>query len=169
VEGVPLNIARTRVWHPCSASRLALSSTKRIIFLLARRVAMRLRTLINRLVWLVVIAFLGYAALLGVSSYLQVKETVEQAVADSVQRQKAALATGRPTAPPQDQAVDVRDAILLIARRANLPVGVTKVDVKPEGNRLRVSLHWACVVLTVADEVVLAVPLWMDRTFDLRP
>ena len=77
---------------------------------------MRLRTLINRLVWLVVIAFLGYAALLGVSSYLQVKETVEQAVADSVQRQKAALATGRPTAAPPDQAVDVRDAILLIAR-----------------------------------------------------
>ena len=169
MKGVPLNIARTRVWHPCSTSRLALSSTNRIIFLLARRVAMRLRTLINRLVWLVVIAFLGYAALLGVSSYLQVKETVEQAVADSVQRQKAALATGRPTAAPPDQAVDVRDAILLIARRANLPVGVTKVDVKPEGNRLRVSLHWSCGVVTVADEVVLAVPLWMDRTFDLRP
>jgi hypothetical protein len=74
---------------------------------------MRLRTLINRLVWLVVIAFLGYAALLAASSYLQVKETVDQAVTDSVQRQKAAVATGRPTAAPQDQAVDVKAAILL--------------------------------------------------------
>jgi hypothetical protein len=61
---------------------------------------MRLRTLINRLVCLVVIAFLGYAALLAASSYLQVKETVDQAVTDSVQRQKAAVATGRPTAAP---------------------------------------------------------------------
>jgi hypothetical protein len=94
---------------------------------------MRLRTLINRLVWLVVIAFLGYAALLAASSYLQVKETVDQAVTDSVQRQKAAVATGRPTAAPQDQAVDVKAAILLTARRADLPVGVTKVVVKAGG------------------------------------
>ncbi len=130
---------------------------------------MRLRTLINRLVWLVVVAYLGYAALLAASSYLQVKETVEQAVADSIQRQKAAVATGRPTAPPQDQAVDIKAAILLAARRADLPVAATKLVVKPEGDRLRVSLHWSCVVLTVADEVALAVPLWMDRTFDLRP
>jgi hypothetical protein len=92
---------------------------------------MRLRTLINRLVWLVVIAFLGYAALLGVSSYLQVKETVEQAVADSVQRQKAALATGRPTAPPQDQAVDVRDAIPS-SRGGRTFRWRHEVDVKPE-------------------------------------
>jgi hypothetical protein len=130
---------------------------------------MRLRTLINRLAWLVVIVFLGYAALLAVSSYLQVKETVEQAVADSVQRQKAAVATGRATAPLPEQAVDVKAAILLTARRADLPVGVTKVAVRPEGDRLRVSLHWSCVMLSVADEVALAVPLWMDRTFDLRP
>jgi hypothetical protein len=130
---------------------------------------MRLRTLINRLVCLVVIAFLGYAALLAASSYLQVKETVDRAVTDSVQRQKAAVATGRPTAAPQDQAVAVKAAILLTARRADLPVGVTKVVVKPEGDRLRVSLHWSCVVLTVAEEVALAVQLWMDRTFDLRP
>jgi hypothetical protein len=168
VDGVPLNTEHG--WGTlASASRLALSFTNRIIFPVARRMGMRLRTLINRLVWLVVIAFLGYAALLAASSYLQVKETVEQAVTDSVQRQKAAVATGRPTALPQDQAVDVKGAILLTARRADLPVGVTKLVVKLEGDRLRVSLHWSCVVLTLADEVALAVPLWMDRTFDLRP
>jgi hypothetical protein len=130
---------------------------------------MRLRTLINRLVWLVVVAYLGYAALMAASSYVQVKETVEQAVTESIQRQKAAVATGRPTLPPQDQAVDVKAAILLTARRADLPIAATKLVVMPEGERLRVSLHWSCVVLTVADEVALAVPLWMDRSFDLRP
>ena len=130
---------------------------------------MRLRTLSNRLVWLVVVAYIGYAALLAASSYVQVKESVEQAVTEAVQRQKAALATGRPTATLPDQAVDVAAAILLTARRADLPIGPTKLVVKPEGDRLRVSLHWSCVVLTVADEVALAVPLWMDRAFDLRP
>lgn len=131
---------------------------------------MRLRTLTNRLVWLVVVAYLGYATLLAASSYVQVKETVEQAVTESVQRQKAALATGRPTLPPQDQAVDVKGAILLTARRAELPIAATKLSVAPEGDlRLRVSLHWSCVVLTVADEVALAVPLWLDRSFDIRP
>jgi hypothetical protein len=130
---------------------------------------MRLRTLINRLVWLAVVAYLGYAALLAASSYVQVKESVEQAVTESVQRQKAAIATGRPTLTPPDQAVDVKAAILLAARRAQLPIAATTLIVKPEDDRLRVSMHWSCVVLTVADEVALAVPLWMDRSFDIRP
>jgi len=130
---------------------------------------MRLRTLVNRVIWLSLVAYLGYAALLAASSYVQVKESVEQAVADSLQRQKAAVATGRPTAAAAEQAVDVKAAILLAARRANLPVEAGKLVVKAEGERLRISLHWSCVVLTVADEVALAVPLWMDRTFDVRP
>jgi hypothetical protein len=130
---------------------------------------MRLRTLVNRLVWLSIAAYLAYAALLAASSYVQVKETVEQAVADSLQRQKSAAATGRATAAAPEQAVEVKDAILLAARRASLPVESGKLVVKAEGERIRISLHWPCVVLTVADEVALAVPLWMDRTFDVRP
>ena len=130
---------------------------------------MRLRTLVNRLIWLGLVAYLGYAALLAASSYVQVKETVEQAVTDAIQRQKAALATGRPTDAAPEQAADVKAAILLSARRSSLPVEAGKLVVKPEGERLRISLHWSCVVLTVADEVAFAVPLWMDRTFDVRP
>ena len=130
---------------------------------------MRLRTLVNRLVWLSIAAYLAYAALLAASSYVQVKESVEQAVTEAVQRQKAALATGRPTAAAPEQAADVKATILLSARRAGLPVEDGKLVVKPEGERLRISLHWSCVVLSVADEVAFAVPLWMDRTFDVRP
>ncbi|MDP2702978.1 MAG: hypothetical protein Q8P98_13005, partial [Candidatus Rokubacteria bacterium] len=88
---------------------------------------------------------------------------------EAIQRQKAAVATGRSTAAAPEQAVDVKAAILLAARRANLPVEAGKLVVKPEGERLRISLHWPCVVLTVADEVAFAVPLWMDRAFDVRP
>ena len=130
---------------------------------------MRLRTLGNRLIWLGLAAYLGYAALLGALSYVQVKETVEQVVTEAVQRQKAAVSTGRPTLTPPEQAVDVKAGILLSARRANLPIEASKLVVTPERERLRISLHWPCVVLTVADEVAFAVPLWMDRTFDVRP
>ena len=65
---------------------------------------MRLRTLVNRLIWFGLAAYLGYAALLAASSYVQVKETVEQAVTDAVQRQKAAMAMGRPTAAARARA-----------------------------------------------------------------
>jgi hypothetical protein len=164
VDGEPLNISAL-----ASAGRLALSFTNRVKFRLARRVAMRLRTLINRLVWFGLAAYLGYAALLAAASYYQVKETIEQAVTDSLQRQKAAVASGRTTAAAPEQAVDVRAAILLATRRASLPIEAGKLVLKPEGERLRISLHWPCVVLTVADEVAFAVPLWMDRTFDVRP
>jgi hypothetical protein len=148
---------------------LALSFTNRVNLPARVKVTMRLRTLGNRLVWLVIAAYLGYAALLAGSSYVQVKEAVEQAVADSRQRQKAAVATGRPTAAPPEQAVEVKEAILLAARRSNLPLESGKLAVKAEGESLHVSLHWPCVVLTVADETAFAVPLWMDRTFDVRP
>ncbi len=130
---------------------------------------MRLRTLIDRLVWLGLAAYLGYAAVLAASSYVQVKVTVEQAVTDAVQRQKVAGATGRTTAAAPEQAADVKAAILLAARRASLPVEAANLVVNPEGDNLRISLHWSCVVLTVAHEVVFAIPLWMDRTFDVRP
>jgi hypothetical protein len=130
---------------------------------------MRLKTLVNRLIWLGLAVYLGYAALLAASSYVQVKETVEQAVTDSIQRQKAAVATGRSTLAPPELAVEVKAAVLLAARRSDLPIEAAKLVVKPEGERLRISLHWARVVLTVADEVAFAVPLWMDRTYDVRP
>jgi hypothetical protein len=47
VDGVPLNISAL-----ASTGRLVLSFTNRVIFPLVRRVAMRLRTLVNRLFWL---------------------------------------------------------------------------------------------------------------------
>jgi len=30
-------------------------------------------------------------------------------------------------------------------------------------------LHWSYVLLEFADETALAVPLWLDRTFELSP
>jgi len=130
---------------------------------------MRLRTLVNRIIWFGLAAYLGYAALLAASSYFQVKETVEHAVSEAVQRHKAALSTGRPTLTPPEQATAVKAAILFSARRESLPVEAGKLRVEPDGDRLRISLHWACVVLTLADEVAFAVPLWLDRTFEVHP
>jgi len=66
-------------------------------------------------------------------------------------------------------AVDAREAILVAARRNNLPIDASKLTVKPEGSGIRVSLRWSYVLLEFAGETALAVPLWLDRTFELRP
>jgi len=58
---------------------------------------------------------------------------------------------------------------LVGARQGNIPIDVSKLTVRPEGSGIRVSLHWSYVLISAADETVLAIPLWLDRTFDLKP
>ena len=65
--------------------------------------------------------------------------------------------------------LDAREAILVAARRNNLPIDASKLTVRPQGSGIRVSLRWSYVLLEFAGETALAVPLWLDRTFELRP
>ncbi len=57
----------------------------------------------------------------------------------------------------------------MAARRNNLPIDASKLTVKPEGSGIRVSLRWSYVLLEFAGETAPDVPLWLDRTFELRP
>ena len=130
---------------------------------------MRVRTLIDRLVWVAVIVFIGYAAVVGGLSYFETRQLVDQAVFEAGRRPRAAAATGQASVSTlQEFAADTREAILVAARRTNLPLDATKVTVKPEGQSIRVSLHWSYVLVQIADETALAIPLWLDSTFDLK-
>jgi len=130
----------------------------------------RVRTVIDRLVWVAVIGFLVYAAVVGGASYFETRQLVDQAVFEAGRRLRAAAAVGQPSVSTlQEFAVDTREAILVAARRSSLPLDVAKLTVTPEGAGIRVSLHWSYVLLEMANETVLAVPLWLDRTFDLKP
>jgi hypothetical protein len=130
----------------------------------------RVRTVIDRLVWVAVIGFLVYAAVVGGTSYFETRQLVDQAVFEAGRRPRAAAAVGQPSVSTlQEFAVDTREAILVAARRSSVPLDVSKLTVTPEGAGIRVSLHWSYVLLEIANETVLAVPLWLDRTFDLKP
>jgi hypothetical protein len=130
----------------------------------------RVRTVLDRLVWVAVICLVVYAAIVGGMSYFETSQLVDQAVFEAGRRPRAAAAAGPPAVSTlQEFAVDTREAILVAARRSNIPIDVSKLTVKPEGAGIRVSLHWSHVLLEIANETALAIPLWLDRTVDLKP
>jgi len=130
----------------------------------------RVRTVLDRLVWVAVIGLVVYAAIVGGISYLETSQLIDQAVFEAGRRPRAAAAAGQASASTlQEFAVDTREAILVAARRSNIHIDVAKLTVKPEGAGIRVSLHWSHVLLEIANETALAIPLWLDRTFDLKP
>jgi hypothetical protein len=130
----------------------------------------RVRTVIHRLVWVGIIGFLAYGAMVAGANFLETRQLVDQAVFEAGRRPRAAAAVGQASdSTLLEFAVDAREAILVAARRDNLPIDVSKLTVKPEGSGIHVTLHWSYVFLEFADETALAVPLWLDRTFELRP
>lgn len=131
---------------------------------------MRVRTVIHRLVWVAIIGCLAYGAMGAGANFLETRQLVDQAVFEAGRRPRAAAAVGQASdSTLLEFAVDAREAILVAARRDNLPIDVSKLTVKPEGSGIHVTLHWSYVFLEFADETALAVPLWLDRTFELRP
>ncbi len=129
---------------------------------------MRVRTFIHRLVWLVILAYAGYAAIAVGSSYLQVRSLVEQAVDEASRRPRTAAAVTQPAVALQEFAADTRTALLLGARRVGFDLPSQKLLIEPKNGRIRVRFHWSYVLWIVADEAVLAVPLWVDRTYTLK-
>jgi len=131
---------------------------------------MRVRTAIGRLFWVTLVGFLIYSAVVAGASYFETRQLVDQAVFEAGRRPRAVATTGQASlATLEEFAVDTREAILVGARRGSNPIDVSKLTVKPEGSGIRVSLHWSYVLIDAADETVLAIPLWLDRTFDLKP
>ena len=130
---------------------------------------MRVRTVIHRVVWVAIIAFLAYGTMVAGTNFLETRQLVDQAVFEAGRRPRAAAVGQASDSTLLEFAVDAREAILVAARRDNLPIDVSKLTVKPEGSGIHVTLHWSYVLLEFADETALAVPLWLDRTFELRP
>jgi hypothetical protein len=116
------------------------------------------------------VGLLGYGGAVVGASFFQTRQVVDEAVFEAGRRPRAAAVVGQATdSTLLEFAVDAREAILVAARRNNLPIDPSKLMVKPEGRGIRVSLHWSYVLLEVADETALAVPLWLERTFALSP
>jgi exonuclease VII large subunit len=115
------------------------------------------------------VGVLGYGGAVVGASFFQTRQVVDEAVFEASRRPRAAAVGQATDSTLLEFAVDAREAILVAARRNNLPIDASKLMVKPEGSGIRVSLHWSYVLLEVADETALAVPLWLERTFALSP
>ena len=126
---------------------------------------MRFRTFILVLFWLVVGGYAAYAAALAGSSYFQTRGIVEQAFADASSRQARSGAAAE--SPGIEYVTEVRTAVLLGAQRAGIPIDPRNLNVVPERASIRVTLRWSHPVLIYGGESVVAIPLWVDQSFDI--
>src|SRR5216683_5277921 len=107
---------------------------------------MRIRTFINRVVSLVVLAGAGYALIAAGSSYLQVRSLVDQAVDEASKRVRTTAAVTQPAVALQEFAADTRTALLLGARRVGFDLPPQKLLIEPKNGGIRVSFHWSHVL-----------------------
>lgn len=116
---------------------------------------------------LAVLGLIGYAGFGAGSSYFHTSEVVDTAFQEAVRRAKLSVGSHiqRVDASFTD---DVRTGILRAARRDGIPVDERKLRLTNAANTLRVELRWAYPVLSYDGETVLAVPLSVDRTFEVR-
>ena len=119
---------------------------------------------------------LAGSALTALSGCVQVKgagqSCVRSEVAQRVGLDPSTFTTydGRWTVPTAQLTVTTDNPPQLLGQVSVAGAGGNAAGmVKPEGSGIRVSLHWSYVLLEVADETALAVPLWLDRTFALSP
>jgi hypothetical protein len=127
---------------------------------------MRLRTLVVTVLWLGAIGYGAFVLLAAGSSWFQTSGLIEQAVQGVARRagSPGPVETGGP-----GYASDVRGAILFAARRQGIPLDPKNLTVSPEGPGVRVRLHWSYPALSLRGETVLAVPLWIDRSYGGSP
>jgi hypothetical protein len=95
----------------------------------------------------------------------EVSQTVHLAVAEvPASPAGSSLVWPRPTS----HADRVRSSILRRARDVGVLLSEDRVAVEEDPGGLRVRVRWVHPVLTIFDEIVMAVPLWIDRTYSLR-
>ncbi len=127
---------------------------------------MRFRTFVLLVFWILVLGYGGYGLVSAGSVYFQMRSLVEQAFQDATSRQQRTGAMPETATP--EYVTDVRGGILSGAQRAGLPLDPHNLNVVSEKTAIRVTLHWSQPVVTYGGETVLAIPLWIDRAFDIR-
>lgn len=128
---------------------------------------MRFRSFVLLLFWIVVLGYAGYGLVSAGAVYFQMRALTEQAFDDAASRAKRT--GGAADAPTPEFLADVRSGILLGAQRAGLPIDLRNLEVVSERSAIRVTVHWSQPVITYGSETILAIPMRLDRSFDLRP
>jgi hypothetical protein len=125
---------------------------------------MRFRSFI---LWVIVLAALGWAgfAVAGAGwSYFATQEMVDKVLREATGRHRAALTGG--TQKGLDALVaDIRNSILLAARREGMPIEERRVAVSANSAGVSATVTWSHAVITYGGNDVLALPLSVQRSF----
>jgi hypothetical protein len=127
---------------------------------------MRFRSFVMLIFWIVVFSYAAYGLFSAGAVYFQMRTLIDQAFEDATVRQQRS--GGMPEAATPEYVTDVRASIILGAQRAGLPVDPHNLNVAPDKTTIRVSLHWSQPLFTYNGETVVAIPLSIDREFDVR-
>ncbi len=129
---------------------------------------MRVRTLVRVAVWAALVGYVAFVIVAVVSSYFDMVALVEGAARKVLEAERWTVLR-QADAPVGARAAEVRDAILRGAERSGLVIDDRKVVVSEADDTLRVSVSWSYPMVAVGGETIVAIPLALHRSFDLRP
>ena len=124
---------------------------------------MRFRTFILWTGGLALLGWAGYTAVSASSAYLAAREMADQVLQDVTPRVRAAAAAGDQR-PFDDLVDDVRQTLLIRARRLAIPIGERDVAVLSARGRLTVKLGWHVPVLAYGGNALLIIPMSLERS-----
>lgn len=128
---------------------------------------MRFRTFIVWMVGLAVVGWAGLTTMSASSSYMTAREMVDQVLQESTSKVRAAAAAGSQQ-PLDDLADDVRDAVLIRARRHGIPIDSRDLVVFSRDGGITVRLKWSYPAFTYRDDVIVNIPMSIERSTRTR-
>lgn len=129
---------------------------------------MRVRTLVRVAVWAALVGYVAFVIVAAVSSYFDMVTLVEGGARKVLEAERWTVLR-QADAPVGARAAEVRDAILRGAEQSGLVIDDRKVVVSEADDTLRVSVSWSYPMVAVGGETIVAIPLALHRSFDLRP
>ena len=124
---------------------------------------MRFRTFILGMGGAALLGWAGYTAVSASSAYLAARGMADQVLQEVTPRVRSAAAAGDQQ-PFDDLADDVRQTLLIRARRLAIPIGERDVAVLSARGGLTVKLRWHFPVLAYRGDVLLIIPMSLERS-----
>ena len=128
---------------------------------------MRFRTFVLWAAGLLVLGWAGSTAVSASAAYLAAREMVDQVLQESSSRLRAGTAAGSQQSPA-DLVPDIQATLLIRARRYGIPIEGRNLAVFAEGRGLTVNLKWSYPVISYRGDVIVIIPMSLERSLPLR-
>jgi hypothetical protein len=129
---------------------------------------MRLRTFVLGVVFLAAFGWIGYTVAQVGWNYYATQALIERALWEEAGKYRSARATGTPGALDKLMG-DVRNSVMLAARREGFPIQENDVDVFISSAGISVTARWSYPVVTYGGNHLLVVPISVRRSVAPQP